>query len=460
MIAGKKSELPTANAMYGCPKCGPLPGEWKPIESHIRLCCLDYATTLLGDHDLWKQRCELGNANCLVPKETPTISMDHSMKRRSTRASNSELNKNLASAPSSSGEVVPASIDHSSDPPASTLISNASNQDMNGASEKASVEGSMTAQKTNAVDLSLLDSTHKEAGVEKDIESYDEKTEGRKRLHEAGDKEAGFDAKKQRFERNISLGMGIPDNLTILSWNSPMDHVPMASESAMLDLLLEKGADEREMMKNHPALRRKKIVKELQNTKGLSLLQALSLRRRHMKLLNSELSISDLGLGGEADVQKSSELFREAVEEYLRQCNIKFLNEKAQKEMMGEGEESGTPDFEMIEPILLRRVRGESCQVMEEREINWIEAKMFYGASTIPPGSPGALGEVRNQAQKYVDTFGEGAIVFMLGCGEQLAADLAAIGVTALDCSGAVSLEKVHQHQRSWCGDQLGEIWN
>ena len=97
--------------------------------------------------------------------------------------------------------------------------------------------------------------------------------------------------------------------------------------------------------------------------------------------------------------------------------------------------------------------------MLEERTIHWIEAKMFYGASSIPHGSKGAVGTVLARAQKYVDNFGEGAIIFMMGCGDKLAAELNDIGVSVLDCSGnTVSLDSVHDHQRMWCADEKGRI--
>ena len=92
--------------------------------------------------------------------------------------------------------------------------------------------------------------------------------------------------------------------------------------------------------------------------------------------------------------------------------------------------------------------------------IHWIEAKMYYGASTIPRGKQnGAVGTVMETAQKYVKHFGEGAIVFMMGCGDKLATELNEVGVSVLDCSGnTVSLTKVHDHQRTWCANKKGHI--
>jgi hypothetical protein len=85
---------------------------------------------------------------------------------------------------------------------------------------------------------------------------------------------------------------------------------------------------------------------------------------------------------------------------------------------------------------------------------------MMYGSSTIPQNNKCAVGKILKTAQKYVKWFGPGALCFMHGCGESLAAELALIGVMALDCSSreAVNIDAVEAHQRTWCGDKNGQI--
>mmetsp|Transcript_20812 Transcript_20812/g.48338 ORF Transcript_20812/g.48338 Transcript_20812/m.48338 type:complete len:88 (+) Transcript_20812:3-266(+) len=86
---------------------------------------------------------------------------------------------------------------------------------------------------------------------------------------------------------------------------------------------------------------------------------------------------------------------------------------------------------------------------------------MFYGASTIEPDDgKSAVGCLLASAQKYVRVFGPGAFCFLQGYGEGLAQVLAREGVLALDCSGGtVSLQEVQAHQRTWCGDDKGQLW-
>lgn len=93
---------------------------------------------------------------------------------------------------------------------------------------------------------------------------------------------------------------------------------------------------------------------------------------------------------------------------------------------------------------------------------------MFYGASTIEHDGKSAVGAILDKCRRYVDLHGDGAIVFLYGCGDKLARDLAGIRVSVLDGGGArglsttrknhVSLQAMQTHQRTWCGDHDGNI--
>lgn len=110
-----------------------------------------------------------------------------------------------------------------------------------------------------------------------------------------------------------------------------------------------------------------------------------------------------------------------------------------------------------------------------------IEIKMFYGAGTIPPDNKSAVGNILTTARKYVRVHGPGAMVFLYGFSDQLGQQLEELGVIPLDCNhyylhdyyknndkpdhdgidpyeGAINLEAVIAHQRSWCANRDGEI--
>jgi len=255
----------------------------------------------------------------------------------------------------------------------------------------------------------------------------------------------------------------------ILVWVSPLGYIPLWQEENMVEFMFKRnGKKERGMMKGKPNFlltKYKKVMRELAPG-GMSLPQVLSLRRHHIKLLNPSKNMTQLGLGSFDVIRESARIFEVAVEEFLKKSLIDYLTEDDQQRKAKEDGAglTATPDFLLPKPVLLRKVRkkkadGENILPPEDRTIRWIEVKMFYGASSIPHGGSGAVGSILSQAQKYVDKFGEGALLFMMGCGQQLAADLNKIGVSVLDCDGdTVSLDKVHDHQRTWCANEKGHI--
>ena len=256
----------------------------------------------------------------------------------------------------------------------------------------------------------------------------------------------------------------------ILWWNSPQSYVPLQAEEAMIDTLLKYAQRERGMIKDLPPYRVHKIRKRCQAV-GMTLAQALSLRRHHMKLHNPYLTMYQLRLGREEDINESARIFEQVVEDYLTSREIVFLTEEQQKAdfqtkvkatMSSEKPPPtpSTPDFLLTTEVVVRKTRGygKKQRILEEQKINWIEAKMFYGASTIPDGTKGAVGNLLRTARKYFAEYGPGAMVFMYGCGKDLAEKLRQEGVLVLDCSGTVNLEPVHDHQRTWCANGNGQI--
>ena len=266
-------------------------------------------------------------------------------------------------------------------------------------------------------------------------------------------------------------------NITkVLSWYSPMSHVPLEVEESLVNVLVRWKKKERGMFKNQPTFRLDQLNKKLRNHGGRMLLsQALSLRRHHMKLLNPSCPMSRLGLGSEDDIRECARLFEKSVEDFLIGQGIELWTEEQQKEDFKKRAKKGeilrhTPDFLVPDGgyLHIRKTTNdvnnkygarEAATVLEEKSIRWLEVKMFYGASTIPHGTKGAVGSLMATARKYLIEFGPGALLFMYGCGEQLAADLTEAGVIVLDCSGGfISLESVQEHQRTWCANDKGDI--
>jgi hypothetical protein len=267
------------------------------------------------------------------------------------------------------------------------------------------------------------------------------------------------------------------NNKNALWWPSKEHpYVPLKSEQAMIPFLIKYGPKERGMFKSQPAWRVEKLQRECRKH-HMTVAQALSLRRHHLKLLNPNLGLQALRLGNETDIRESAEIFERLIESVLRRKKISFWTEDEQhaefKRTAPEGALiEATPDFLLREPTTLKcfvknnnnnnksKKYSYNDRILEERVIHWIEVKMFYGASTIPHESKGAVGSVLKKIQKYVQLFGSGAIIFMQGCGDRLAQELNEEGVSVLDCChpASVDLTSVLNHQKTWCSDNSGRI--
>lgn len=252
---------------------------------------------------------------------------------------------------------------------------------------------------------------------------------------------------------------------TILQWPSDAMAVPLHQEQKMVEVLMERhGPEERGMLKDKPEFVLQKFHSAMRrHAPAMSMDQLCSLRRHHIKLLNPSRDMTSLRLGKEEDIRKSSTLFEQAVHRYLKQEKIPFQTEAHLVASLKRNKQplQATPDFIFpTQPITLRKTR--QGEVLEEAtDIRWLEVKMFYGASTIPHGSNGAVGTVLAKAQKYTKHFGPGAVLFMMGCGEQLETELKQSGVMVLDCCGHTSpidLRQVRNHQQTWCANSKGEI--
>lgn len=239
------------------------------------------------------------------------------------------------------------------------------------------------------------------------------------------------------------------ETVTILPWTRSQC-VPVLAEEMILPLLIKHGSNEKGMMCKQPYHRVKKI-RDACREHGIRLEQALSLRRTHIMNLNP-CKRHLLNLGTFEDIRASAMIFEDIVKKYLMRHRLSFWTEDEQKKNVPQGTLCGpTPDFLFHRPVQLQISQNLT------RPIFWIEAKMFYGASTIPHGSNNAVGKVLEIARKYRDAFGPGAVVFSFGCGERMKVDLETEGIFALD-SRVLDLRRMYEHQRKWCADRNGAI--
>ena len=175
-----------------------------------------------------------------------------------------------------------------------------------------------------------------------------------------------------------------------------------------------------------------------------------------------------LKLGSFDEIKAAADLFETCIEDHLRSLNVNFMNEQEQRKIFKANSRPKqksplTPDFLIKGDCRIKLSSADKSAAAGENDklhpfkIHFIEVKMFYGASTIPAGTPNAVGTIIPKMQKYVERFGTGAIIFMYGFGAELAEQLNQVGVLALDARH-IDLTRVEQQQRSWCTDKMGTV--
>ena len=273
--------------------------------------------------------------------------------------------------------------------------------------------------------------------------------------------------------------------MRVLLWHSPTPPIPIATEQALLagKQLIRYGAKERGMMKSQPDWR-KNQVRRLCDQHGVSVELALSLRRHVMKQFNPYKNMPALRLGREDEILESSRRFEGVIHELLQRQDVPFYSEAEIKRHIqqhrGQRPFPPTPDFVLhqemvIETFVYKKNKNDrgsrkrqrtlkntsQIRTIQRRSVCWIDAKMFYGASTIDHDNNSAVGCLLATARKYTAVYGPGAFVFFHGYGDQLANELDQTGTMALDCTGEhvhCLLKPVRDHQRTWCADAKGDI--
>jgi hypothetical protein len=242
--------------------------------------------------------------------------------------------------------------------------------------------------------------------------------------------------------------------LPVLPWRRK-PYIDTQSEQRMIPHIIRYGNRERGMMCKQQRKRidfiRKKCVQN-----NVELLTALSLRRHHMKRMNPmSKQHESLGLGTDIQIREAAEIVERMIQTYLEKYNIRFENEHDQKKKQNRTNQpvAATPDFWFPDPVSLKLSPTDATV-----HIRWLEVKMFYGADTIEPDGKSAVGKILPKSQKYRHLYGPGAIVFLQGCGQQLARALEKIGVIALDPDSDVNLEPLWTHMKTWCADLEGNI--
>ena len=104
--------------------------------------------------------------------------------------------------------------------------------------------------------------------------------------------------------------------------------------------------------------------------------------------------------------KEDSEKFELLIEKFLINNNVKYKTQNMlEKEQMKKyGKSVNTPDFLILSDLKINN-----------KQINWIDAKNFYGANTYLLKK-----KIKKQTRKYIKNFGYGCIIFSLNFSEKL----------------------------------------
>ena len=162
----------------------------------------------------------------------------------------------------------------------------------------------------------------------------------------------------------------------VLWWFSPARAVPTDVERALTPLLVPYRAQERGMFKTQ-SVHRLRQVKDACRQHQIDLRAALSLRRHLMRQHNPHLSLPQLGLGSNGDVNEAAYVFEEAVRKELERCKVDFYAEDEQKRYIQEHKTPDmpyppTPDFIFKKTVRIKKyfTRKKQRSVLTERSIN------------------------------------------------------------------------------------------
>jgi hypothetical protein len=153
------------------------------------------------------------------------------------------------------------------------------------------------------------------------------------------------------------------DTIQVLWWRTTTPHIPVATEEALLPLLLHWKKKERNMFRQQPPFRLPRLQR-LCHSLHVPLITALSLRRHHIKQNHPFKSMEKLGLGCSDDIRASADMLERAVADALR-CHhtVAFFDEAEQKAHIDKyrrtnpdnaGAFPPTPDFILQRPVRVK----------------------------------------------------------------------------------------------------------
>ena len=109
------------------------------------------------------------------------------------------------------------------------------------------------------------------------------------------------------------------------------------------------------------------------------------------------------------EMHKESLLFEKDIEKLLIKNNIKYKTQDtlSNEQIKKYGKSICTPDFLILSQLVINGI-----------DIKWIDAKNFYGSN-----NKFVINSIKKQTEKYIKSYGSGAVIFKLGCNEKLLFD-------------------------------------
>jgi hypothetical protein len=180
------------------------------------------------------------------------------------------------------------------------------------------------------------------------------------------------------------------EKLIIIDYNSGMDLKDLVSkyDGSPLNLL--------RIIFQHKY--HKKLTKIINKTKILN--------NRDKLYLNWAIKHDVYALINQNEILTKSNEFEEKIALILDKLNIKYKtqNDLAKEQIVKYNKIINTPDFIILDDFYINK-----------NKINWIDAKNFYGSK-----SKFMIKKIKSQTQKYIDSWGYGAIIFNLGFNSEL----------------------------------------
>lgn len=174
---------------------------------------------------------------------------------------------------------------------------------------------------------------------------------------------------------------------------------PVVQETQLKSVLLRSGEQCRGV---HLPQHRQDEIEGAARLCGMTLPQALSLRRNMMKLqalkTGARASVDSLGLGDEQGQRAYAEEVEGLVGRQLARLGIQYKTEAQLDRCTG-----GRPDYVFQDGV-----------VINGRPVYWIDVKTFYGCGSLTSQKL-AVGKLPDIARRYVQAFGPGAFAFYNG---------------------------------------------